>query len=55
MKSGLSLKLERAPEYSTSLHLPVPMLDPLTLLKLLQLELSGRPPQAAIEKIRMWN
>jgi protein ImuB len=49
----LSLKLERTPEYSTNLRLPVPMFDPRTLLKLLQLELSARLPQAAVEKIRV--
>jgi protein ImuB len=49
----ISLKLERAPEHSTSLRLPVPMFDPKVLLKLLQLELSTRPPQAAVEKIRI--
>jgi protein ImuB len=49
----LLLKLERAPEHSTSLRLPVPMFDPKVLLKLLQLELSVRPPQAPVEKIRI--
>ena len=47
------LTLERAPEHSTVLSLPVPMLDPKVLLKLLHLEWSSRPPQAAVEKIRM--
>jgi protein ImuB len=52
-KVRLSLKLERAPQHFTSLRLPVPMFDPRILLKLLQLELSNRPPQAAVEKICM--
>lgn len=49
----LLLKLERARDHSTTLQLPVPMLDPKVFLKLLQLELSGRPPEAAVEKIRL--
>ena len=49
----VSLKLERAPEHSAALRLPVPMLDPKVFLKLLQLELNGRPPQAAVEKIHL--
>lgn len=47
----LRLKLERAPDYTAILHLPVPMLDAKVFLKLLHLELSGRSPQAAVEKI----
>jgi protein ImuB len=49
----LLLNLERAPEHAAILRLPVPMLDAKVFLKLLQLELSGRPPQAAVKKIRM--
>ena len=47
----LLLKLERAPEHAVTMSLPIPMLDAKVLLKLLQLDLSGRPPQAAVEKI----
>ena len=47
----LRLKLERAPSIALTLRLPVPMLDPKVLLKLLQLELNERPPQAPVEKI----
>ena len=49
----LLLKLERAPDHVATLRLPVPMLDAGVFLKLLQLELSDRPPQAAVEKIRI--
>ncbi|MCU1338006.1 MAG: nucleotidyltransferase/DNA polymerase involved in repair-like protein [Bryobacterales bacterium] len=49
----LRLKLERAPGHTTTLRLPVPMLDARVLLKLLQLELNDRPPQAPIEKIQL--
>ena len=47
----LRLKLERAPDHKTALCLPVPMLDAKVLLKLLQLELNGRSPQAPVEKV----
>jgi protein ImuB len=47
----LRLKLERSPDHQASLCLPVPMLDVEVLLKLLQLELNGRSPQAPVEKI----
>jgi protein ImuB len=49
----LRLKLERASDHTATLCLPVPMLDSQVLLKLLQLELSDRPPQAPIEKIQL--
>jgi protein ImuB len=49
----LRLKLERASDHSTTLGLPVPMLDSKVLLKLLQLEFNDRPPQAPIEKIQL--
>jgi protein ImuB len=49
----LRLKLERASDHRVALRLPVPMLDPKVLLKLLQLELNERPPQAPIEKIQL--
>jgi protein ImuB len=47
----LRLKLERAPDHQATLRLPVPMLDSKVLLKLLQLELNDRSPQAPVEKI----
>jgi protein ImuB len=49
----LRLKLERASDYTATLRLPVPMLDSKVLLKLLQLELNDRPPQAPVEKIQL--
>ena len=49
----LALKLERGPEHIVRLRLPVPMLDAKVLLKLLQLELSDRAPQAAVAKIQI--
>ena len=47
----LRLTLERAPEHMARLRLPVPMLDPAAFLKMLQLELSGRPPAAPVVKV----
>ncbi len=47
----LRLKLERAPDYTAILRLPVPMLDSRVFLKLLHLELNRRSPEAAVEKI----
>lgn len=44
----LRLALENAPEHITTLRLPTPMLDSRAFLKMLQLELSGRPPSAAV-------
>jgi protein ImuB len=49
----LRLKLERAPDHTATLCLPVPMLDAQVFLKLLQLELDARPPQAPVERIRL--
>lgn len=49
----LRLKLERSSEYTATITLPVPILNVKVLLKLLQLELSGRPPQAPIEKVHL--
>jgi len=49
----LKLKLERAPDHAATLCLPVPMLDAQVFLKLLQLELDARPPQAPVERIRL--
>lgn len=44
----LRLKLEGAPDHTTTLRLPVPMLDARAFLKMLQLDLSGTPPAAAV-------
>jgi protein ImuB len=49
----LTLILENAAPHACALRLPVPMRDVKTLLKLLQLELSARPPGAPILKIRI--
>src|SRR5258708_33009650 len=49
----LRLKLERAADHTAAVCLPVPMLNAKVLLKLLQLELNERPPQAPIEKIEL--
>jgi len=46
----LRLTLENAPEHLTVLRLPVPMLDAAAFLKMLLLELNGRPPAAAVLK-----
>jgi len=49
----LSLTLENAPPHCRTLRLPFPMVDAMTLLKLLQLELSGRSPGAPVIKLRI--
>ncbi|HZL55965.1 MAG TPA: hypothetical protein VFC21_02725, partial [Bryobacteraceae bacterium] len=49
----LRLVLENAPEHSTSLKLPVPMLDQRAFLRMLQLDLNGRPPAAAVLKVHL--
>ena len=49
----LHLKLENAPDHVTSLRLPVPMLDQKAFLRMLQLDLSGRPPAAAVLKVHL--
>jgi protein ImuB len=49
----LRLKLERSCDHIVTLLLPVPMLNSRVLVKLLQLELNDRPPQAPIEKIQL--
>jgi len=40
-------------QFHRTLHLPVPLLDPKTFLKLLQLDLKGHPPGAPIIKIHL--
>jgi protein ImuB len=49
----LSLVLENAPAHETSLKLPVPMLDQKVFLRMLQLDLSGRPPAGPVLKVHM--
>jgi protein ImuB len=49
----LALTLENAPEHRCALRLPVPIADPKTLLKLLQLELNARSPGAPVLKLRI--
>jgi len=49
----LRLTLENAPEHSTALKLPVPMLDVKAFLKMLQLDLSGRTPGAPVLKVKL--
>lgn len=49
----LRLALENAPEHRVKLRLPVPMLDVKAFLKMLQLELAGRPPAAAVLKVHI--
>ncbi len=49
----LSLGLVRGAAHTARLRLPVPILDGKVLLKLLQLELGDRPPQAPVAKIEV--
>ena len=49
----LRLLLENAPEHLVLLRLPVPMLDVKAFLKMLQLDLSGRPPVAPVLKVHL--
>lgn len=49
----LRLMLENAQEHCVTLRLPVPMLDGKAFLKMLQLELAGRPPAAAVLKVHL--
>src|SRR5205823_6614623 len=44
---------ENAPEHTVSLRLPVPMLDSKAFLKMLQLDLNGRPPGAPVLKAHL--
>ena len=50
---GLRLTLENAPAHAVLLRLPVPMLDTKAFLKMLQLDLSGRPPVAPVLKVHL--
>lgn len=49
----LRLTLENAPAHTTVLRLPLPMLDAKAFLKMLQLDLNGRPPAAAVLKVHL--
>ena len=49
----LTLTLENAPEHRCILRLPVPIAEPATLLKLLQLELNARSPGAPVLNLRI--
>src|SRR5579871_746710 len=45
------LATDNCPFYARALHLPLPMLNPKTFLKLLQLELQAHPPAAPVRKV----
>lgn len=47
----LRLAMETGPVHETSLRLPVPMLDQKAFLRMLQLDLNGRPPAAPVVKV----
>jgi protein ImuB len=47
----LSRSLRQGRVFERSIHLPVPLLDPKTFLKLLQLDLKAHPPGAPVAKI----
>lgn len=47
----LILTLERAPDHTVNLKLPVPMLDAKAFLKMLHLDLNARPPAAPVVKV----
>src|SRR5206468_2597592 len=47
----LRLLLENQTEHLTVLRMPVPMLDSAAFLKMLQLDLSGKPPAAPVLKV----
>jgi len=49
----LRLTLENAPDHTTSLRLPVPMLDQKAFLRMLQLDLNGRPPVAPVVRVHL--
>jgi protein ImuB len=49
----LNLTLENAPAHTTSLKLPVPMLDQKAFLRMLQLDLNGRSPAAPVLKVHL--
>ena len=49
----LEKAIENMPEHTVTLRLPVPMLDVKAFLKMLQLELAGNPPAAAVLKVHL--
>jgi protein ImuB len=49
----LRLTLETGLPHETSLRLPVPMLDQKAFLRMLQLDLNGRPPAAPVVKVHL--
>lgn len=49
----LRLTLETEAVHRSTLRFPVPMGDPLALLKLLQLDLQGQPPSAPVTKVAL--
>ena len=49
----LRLTLENGELHETSLRLPVPMLDHKAFLRMLQLDLNGRPPAAPVVKVHL--
>ncbi len=49
----LRLTLDTQAVHASTLRFPTPMLDPLALLKLLQLDLQGQPPVAPVIKISL--
>jgi len=49
----LRLQLERSSDHIVTLRLPVHLLNSRVFVKLLQLELNDRPPQAPVEKIHL--
>jgi protein ImuB len=53
LKLTLESAGETVPTHETALKLPVPMLDQKAFLRMLQLDLSGRPPMAPVVKVHM--
>jgi protein ImuB len=49
----LRLALEDKTDHERTLRFPVPMCDPRTFLKLMQLDLGANPPAAAVLKVRI--
>ncbi len=49
----LRLALENKSTHERTLRFPVPMCDPRTFLKLMQLDLSAHPPAAAVTKVHL--
>jgi protein ImuB len=51
LRLTLERSVENVSDHEVLLKLPVPMLDPRAFLKMLQLDLNGRPPVAAVLKV----